>query len=115
MSRFFMYEDKAVARAQTVIDDLSKKDYCKKQTLETWSFRIPFTDKRGGKITALSISAVKIVEWREPETKVLEIALIGIDDKCAYISELGYDDVRTFEDIDEVIEEIDRLKSLRSV
>lgn len=114
MSDYFKFGPKAVARAQAVIDDLSKKDYCDWQKLDHWCFRIPFKDTFK-EIKALSISAVKIVEYPDPETKVLEIALIGMDDKCIYISSLDYDDVRLFEDIDEVIEEIERLKSERSV
>ena len=112
MSDYFEFGPKAVERIQHVIDDLSKKDYCDWQKLDQWCFRIPIKDTFK-EIKALSISAVKIVEWGKPETKVLEIALIGYDDKCIYISSLGYDDVQLFQDIDKVEEEIKRIISKR--
>ena len=112
MSDYFEFGPKAVERIQHVIDDLSKKGYCDWQKVHQWCFQIPIKDIFK-EIKAFSISAVKIVEWGKPETKVLEIALIGYDDKCIYISSLGYDDVKLFDDIDKVIVEIERLKSKR--
>ena len=114
MAHLFRFGLQAVQYAKEVADELRKKDYYEGPIPEHYAFRIPFTD-RDGKITALSISAVKRVEWGDPDTKVLEIVLIGTDDRCVYISELDYDDVRTFEDIGEVMKEIDRIKGLRSL
>jgi hypothetical protein len=103
---------KACERLLRVTDVLRMNAYFTGPDPEHITIRIPFSDKKGV-ITAISISAVKLIEWSDPYTKVLEIALIGVDGKCTYISDLGYDDVCCFDDVDQVMEEIDRLKSLR--
>ena len=103
---------KACMRAKDVASVLRTKGYFTGPDPEHITFRIPFSDKRRV-ITAISISALKIIEWSDPDTKVLEIALIGVDGKCTYIPDLDYEDVRIFDDVYQIMEEIDRLKSLR--
>lgn len=103
---------KACTRVQRVADVLRMNAYFEGPDPQHFIIRLSFSDKKG-EITALSISAVKIIEWSDPDTKVLEISLIGVDDKCTYIPDLDYGDVQIFDDVDQVMEEIDRLKSLR--
>lgn len=112
MERYQKSYQKACMRAKDVASVLRTQEYFTGPDPEHITFCIPFSDKRRV-ITAISISAVKLIESNDPDTKVLEIALIGIDGRCTYISDLGYADVCCFDDVDQVMEEIDRLKSLR--
>ena len=58
----------------------------------------------------VSVSAIKMIEWDDPTTEFLEIALIGADDKLIYNENLGYDDVQVFDGVDAVLKELKRLE-----
>jgi len=62
-------------------------------------------------ITHISVSACKIMEWNDTNTKVLETALVG-KDGLVYDEALGYYDVCIQDDEYALLEEINRLVKL---
>jgi hypothetical protein len=65
--------------------------------------------KEGG---MLSISFTKITEWVDPDTKVMELAIIPRGGLPTAYPELGYlEDIRLFDGIEAVVDEIHRVKA----
>ena len=62
-------------------------------------------------ITHISVSACKIMEWNDTNTKVLETALVG-KDGIVYDETLGYYDVCIQDNEYALLEEINRLVKL---
>ena len=59
-------------------------------------------------VKQISVSAIKIMEWDDLTTKVLETALFG-KNGLIYVEELGYWDVIVHDNDEEVLAEIVRL------
>lgn len=78
-------------------------------------FRIIFRPTPDGVVWhAVSVSLVKMVEWRDldPNTTVVEIALWNTTKGVTYDAAAGYDDVCLFDDMDKALEEVLRLYDL---
>jgi hypothetical protein len=73
--------------------------------------RILFPDAPHDRVNALSLSAVKIIEWSDPNTTTIEIALFKGED-LVYVDDIGYDDVCIFDDEEDLLEEVKRLQEI---
>ena len=73
-------------------------------------FRLPIRVPGHPEVWWLSISSVKVVEWKE-ESEVIETALAGEDRSLIYVSELGYSNICCLhENKDALIEHIKLLR-----
>lgn len=95
---------KFVEKHNFELADVCSSSYC---------FRIKFGDTTPDGVGwhAVSVSLVKMVEWRKryPNTNVVEIALWNTTTGVTYDAAAGYDDVCLFDDMDKALEEVLRL------
>lgn len=79
------------------------------------AIHIPLSPTKGGPLKEggmLSISFIKITEWEDPNTKVVELAIIPRGGRPTAYPELGYlEDIRLFDGIEAVVDEIRRIKA----
>jgi len=73
-------------------------------------FRMPMQIPNHEEVGYVSISLVKMVEWQNPNTNVIETALCNKDGRLIYIDALGYSDVFLHENIDALVKDLRSLQ-----
>ena len=97
----------AKKRIREVITELFDRNADLKWTIEpTEGYCVRLRNKEKPNLW-FSVSAVKVMEWNSPNTKVLETALW--DGGVIYNSKLGYDDVCGHDNVDSLLEDLERV------
>lgn len=78
-------------------------------------FRMPIQIPNHEEVGYVSISLVKMVEWQNPNTNVIETALCNKDERLIYIDALGYSDVFLHEGIDALVKDLRSLQQGRAL
>jgi hypothetical protein len=76
-----------------------------------FAFRLPIAVPGHREVSGISASSVKVIEWNDLATTVIETALYGADGEIVFIPEIGYEDIRLHNDFEDLLRELARLTS----
>ncbi len=104
--------DEKIAEAVKVLCDFLVENGIINITSGTYAFRMPIVVNGYEIVKGISFSYYRAKEDdSEIEDTDIEVALIGINGKTINVPEIGYNPFRLLNDKNEVLEEINRLKS----
>ena len=114
MDNYLFFEDRACKRAREVAKFLSDKFGNTNTDVgyeDGFTIIVSFPDS-SAKFSEVSVSAGKIIESRNVDTKELETCLFDKKSECVHDVAIGYDNVCIFEDENELLGEIHRLREI---